>query len=217
MKWSEEAWQSTKPVYEKILALPFIKRLINGTLPKETFLFYICQDAIYLSDYGKVLTGIASKLEDPGHIEAFIHFAGGTLAVEKVLHQSFMQELKSNGAIEPSPSCLLYTSFLQKQLANAPIEVALATVLPCFWVYKEVGDYILEHQTKDNNPYQKWIDTYGGEEFARSVISAIAICDEIAEQCTEDRKKAMTESFIISTKLEWLFWDSAYRQEQWPV
>ncbi|WP_298653720.1 thiaminase II [uncultured Proteiniphilum sp.] len=217
MKWSEKTWQSIEPVYDRILALPFIKELINGTLSKETFIFYIQQDAIYLSDYGKVLTGIASKLDDPRHIEAFIHFASDVLDVEKALHRSFIQELKNSGSIGPSPSCLLYTSFLHKQLANASIEEALATVLPCFWIYKEVGDYILENQTKENNPYQSWIDTYGGEDFERSVFSAIAICDEIAEQCTESRQQAMTEAFIISAKLEWIFWDSAYRQEQWPV
>lgn len=217
MKWSEKTWQSIKPVYDRILELPFIKELINGTLSKETFIFYIQQDALYLSDYGKVLTGIASKLDDPRHIEAFIHFASDSLKVEKALHRSFIQELTNSGSIGPSPSCLLYTSFLQKQLANAPIEVALAAVLPCFWIYKEVGDYILENQTKDKNPYQSWIDTYGGEDFERSVLSAIAICDEIAEQCTEDRQQSMTEAFIISAKLEWIFWDSAYRQEQWPV
>lgn len=217
MKWSEKAWLSIEAVYEKILELPFIQGLINGTLSKETFRFYIQQDALYLSDYGKVLTGIASKLSNPGHIEPFIYFASDTMKVERELHRSFVKELGSNGPVEPSPSCLLYTSFLQKQQAFAPIEVALATVLPCFWIYKEVGDYILAHQAKENNPYQSWIDTYGGEEFERSVLSAISICDEIAEQCTEEQQEAMTKAFITSSKLEWLFWDSAYRQEQWPV
>ncbi len=41
MKWSEEAWVSAKPVYDKILELPFIKELINGKLTKERFIFYI--------------------------------------------------------------------------------------------------------------------------------------------------------------------------------
>lgn len=217
MKWSEKAWQSIEPVYGKILELPFIKELISGTLPKEIFRFYIRQDAAYLSDYGKVLTGIASKLHNPGHVESFIYFASSTMKVERELHRSFVKESGSNESVEPSPSCLLYTSFLQKQQAFASIEVALAAVLPCFWIYKEVGDYILKHQVKDNNPYQSWIDTYGGEEFERSVVSAIAICDEVAEQCTEEQREAMTKAFVTSSKLEWLFWDSAYRQEQWPV
>ncbi len=217
MKWSDEAWKAIKPVYTKIKELPFIKELMDGTLDNKKFIFYIRQDALYLADYGKVLTAIASKLSKPDHIEAFIHFAGESVAVEKILHESFINELDKGNNIEASPSCLLYTSFLMKQLTNAPVEVALAAVLPCFWIYKEVGDYILANQTKGENPYQSWIDTYGGEDFAESVKTAISICDEVAETCTDEQRKAMTEAFVMCSKMEWMFWDSAYKQEQWQI
>ncbi|PXV59373.1 thiaminase/transcriptional activator TenA [Dysgonomonas alginatilytica] len=217
MKWSEEAWKAIEPVYKKIQELPFIKELMNGTLDNKKFIFYIQQDAIYLADYGKVLTAIASKLSNPKHIEAFIHFAGESVAVEKILHESFVHELDKKEKIEASPSCLLYTSFLMKQLANAPVEVALAAVLPCFRIYKEVGDYILVNQTKGENPYQSWINTYGGDDFAESVKTAISICNEVADACTSAQRKAMTEAFVMCSKLEWMFWDSAYKQEQWEI
>lgn len=213
MKWSDEAWKAIEPVYTKIKELPFIKELMDGTLDNKKFIFYIQQDALYLADYGKVLTAIASKLSKPDHIEAFIHFAGESVAVEKILHESFINELDKEKNIEASPSCLLYTSFLMKQLTNSPIEVALAAVLPCFWIYKEVGDYILANQTKGENPYQSWIDTYGGEDFAASVEKAILICNEVADLCTDVQRKAMTEAFVMCSKMEWMFWDSAYKQE----
>ncbi len=217
MKWSDEVWKAIEPVYTKIKELPFIKELMDGTLDNKKFIFYIRQDALYLADYGKVLTAIASKLSKPDHIEAFIHFAGESVAVEKILHESFINELDKENNIEASPSCLLYTSFLMRLLTNAPVEVALAAVLPCFWIYKEVGDYILANQTKENNPYQSWIDTYGGEDFAESVEKAISICDEVAETCTDVQRKAMTEAFVMCSKMEWMFWDSAYKQEQWQI
>ena len=76
MKWSEKAWKAIEPIYEKTVTLPFIQELTNGTLDREKFIFYIQQDAMYLSDYGSVITGIASKLKDPAHTESFIRFAG---------------------------------------------------------------------------------------------------------------------------------------------
>lgn len=217
MKWSEQAWKAAKPVYDKIIIHPFIQGLINGTLDNEKFVFYIKQDALYLAEYGKVLTGIASKLTNSAHIESFIHFAGDSVAVEKELHASFVSKIDMNNTTEPSPGCLLYTSYLLRQLANAPVEVIAAAVLPCFWIYKEVGDYILEHQTKGENPYQDWIDTYGGEAFAQSVASAIAICDELAGKCTNEQCEAMTDAYVMCSKLEWIFWDSAWRLEKWAV
>ena len=241
MKWSEKAWEAITPMYDCILSLPFIQELMNGTLDKGKFAFYIQQDALYLVDYGKVLTGLATRLTKPEHIEAFIGFAGDCLFVEKMMHEVFRAELDcssvgtaasekesaaldsnadgtapSEKGIKASPTCLLYTSYLYSRF-NAPVEVMAAAVLPCFWIYMEVGKYILANQNKDNNPFQAWIDTYVGEEFEKSVEKAVRICDELAEKCTEEQQKAMTEAFVLCSKMEWMFWDSAYRLEQWGI
>ena len=131
--------------------------------------------------------------------------------------KSFAIPLIINDRLKPSPACLLYTSYLWRQLANAPIEVSVAAVLPCFWIYKAVGDYILANQTNEENPYQTWINTYGGDDFSRSVSRAIEICDELAESCTESRQKEMLEAFVVCSKMEYLFWDSAHNLEQWKI
>ncbi len=222
MKWSEQAWKEAEPAYRSILELDFVRGLIEGTLSRERFLFYIRQDALYLAGFGKALAGIAAKLDDTEQSGAFLSFAGDCIAVERALHESYLgQENRDTprAHIAPSPTCLLYTSYILKQLYDAPLEVAMASVLPCFWVYKEVGDHILSAQSRSgkDNPYQAWIDTYGGEEFAAAVRRAIAICDEAAAHCTEATRAAMTESYVLCTKMEWMFWDSAWKLEAWPV
>lgn len=217
MRWSEEAWEAGITIYHRIQELPFIKELINGTLAKEKFLFYIKQDAMYLADYGRVLTGIASKLSRAEDIEAFTRFANESISVEKALHATFLEEVERSVTNEPSPSCLFYTSYLLRQVAIAPVECVVASVLPCFWIYKKVGDYILDQQISDNNPYQSWIYTYGGEDFSKSVELAISIADRLAEQCTPEQRKLMTKSYVICSKMEWKFWDSAYKLESWEV
>lgn len=216
MKWSEKAWDAINPIYRKTLELPFIQELIAGTLERDKFVFYIQQDSLYLADYGKVLLAIASKLTNPEHIEAFIGFAGESISVENELHKMLFAELKADKKQTASPSCLLYTSYLLRQL-NAPVEVMAAAVLPCFRIYKEVGDYILKHQAKGYNPYQAWIDAYGGDEFTESVKKASGICDELAERSTEEQRNLMTEAFVACSKMEWMFWESAYNMEQWKI
>ena len=217
MQWSEQAWKEAEPVYGRILDLDFVRELIAGTLSREKFLFYIRQDALYLVGFGKVLAGIAAKLDNVEHSQAFLAFAGECMAVERALHESYLEKEQLPVRIEPSPTCLLYTSYILKQLYDAPLEIAMAAVLPCFWVYQKVGDHILVVQSKNGNPYQAWIDTYGGDEFAAAVQQAIAICDEVAASCTAARHRAMTEAFVLSTKMEWMFWDSAWKLETWPV
>ncbi|GLB53254.1 aminopyrimidine aminohydrolase [Neptunitalea chrysea] len=216
-KWSEHAWETIQPIYNKIVEHPFITELKEGTLPEEKFAYYIQQDALYLANFGKVLSGIASKLSDAEHIQDFLGFSTGTIMVEKALHKTFIQSFSVNISTEKSPSCMLYTNYLQTQLAAHPLEVAIAAVLPCFWIYKEVGDYILATQTATNNKYQTWIDTYGGEEFANSVTKAIEISDYIALKTTKDIQKQMLDAFTTASKMEWLFWDSAYQLESWRI
>ncbi len=218
MKWSEVAWSSIETIYNKIVELDFIKELMDGTLSRDKFEFYIQQDAMYLSDYGKVLTGIVQKLSSLDHIDSFIHFAGDSIAVENALHSSFLKDIQEENRISnPSPSCLLYTSYLVRQLATASVEVVAAAVLPCFWIYKKIGDYILENQSRNDNIYQAWIDTYGGEDFSIATKKAIEICDELAGNCTQAQQEKMTAAFVMSSKLEYMFWSSAHKLEQWNI
>ena len=67
------------------------------------------------------------------------------------------------------------------------------------------------------NPYQNWIDTYGGEEFSKSVAQAIEITNKYASKTTEETLDKMNLAFEKSSKLEFIFWDSAYKKEQWKI
>ncbi|MDR0588808.1 MAG: TenA family protein [Burkholderiales bacterium] len=215
MQWSTRVWQETLPVYRRILAHPFLLELQNGTLSRDRFLFYIHQDAIYLNAFGKALSVIAAKLSRPEHSEAFLGFAKDCIAVERALHQSYTGDA-SHAGIAASPSCLLYTSYVLRCAYESSTAVAAAAVLPCFWIYREVGHALTQTKTPDN-PYQSWLDTYGGASFDLAVKTAISICDTLAQNTSNEERAAMSDAFILCAKMEWLFWDSAYRQEAWMI
>ena len=216
MKWSEKAWKRIEKLYDTIIHMPFNQELMKGTLPKEKFKFYMTQDAIYLGEFSKALSTISSKMEDTDHMLAFSQFATEAVVVERALHESYFQELGLDTNAKPSPGCLLYTSYILKECAYGNLEYGLAAVLPCFWIYKEVGDYIYENQS-ENNPYHRWIETYAGEEFAESVSKAIEITDFYAEKAGVEQQERMLDVFEKASQLEWIFWESAYQLEEWPV
>ena len=91
----------------------------------------------------------------------------------------------------------------------------VAALLPCFWIYREVGSHI-HARAAGNNPYQAWINTYAGEAFSASVDQAISLTDDAAKGVGEDVQRRMHEAFVLSSRLEWMRWDSAYRLESWP-
>jgi thiaminase/transcriptional activator TenA len=214
-KWSQIAWEAITEIYKKITDHQFLVELLNGKLPENKFLFYIEQDALYLEDFSKVLAGVAIKSVCQDDVQTFISLAGDNIAVEKDLHNSFLQGRRFAG--NPTPSCLLYTSFLHRQLLLAPLEEILATVLPCFWIYQKVGEYLLSCKSTQGNPYQKWIDTYGGMEYGQSVDKAKGITDRLAEQASPKTRNRMTEAFVMASKMEYMFWDSAFNLESWTV
>ncbi len=116
---------------------------------------------------------------------------------------------------EPSPDCLGYTSFLLATAYHEPWEVLVAALLPCFWIYWDVGSRIARHAAADN-PYRAWIDTYADEAFGEAVRTVIGITDRAAEATTPAIRARMMTAFVRSTQYEFLFWDGAYQQRGWP-
>jgi len=215
MKWSEHTWQAIEERYQSILEMPFIKELSEGTLPQEKFRFYMMQDSLYLEHFGRTLSVIAAKIHDIKDVLAFMRFAENAIVVENALHEFYFQDfgVTDKGVLEPA--CHHYIHFLRSTAALESVEIAAAAVLPCFWIYKKVGDYIYSHQNTVNNPYQKWIDTYGGDEFAVAVEQAITICDTLAENSTQEIQKRMTEAFVMASRMEYDFWEAAYELKTW--
>ncbi len=214
--WYKEVRAKTEFVFQAIITDDFVVKIMNGTLPKDVFDFYINQDSLYLAEYKKALVAVAVKCQEQNDIQFFLESATGIIAVENALHQFFLDTSCKDGI--PSPTCELYTSYLARVIDNYSVEVGLAVILPCFTVYQEVGEYILQHQkNKDDNIYQNWIDTYGGEEFDLVVKKAIEITNKYASRASVDTLLKMEEVFVKTSKLEWMFWESAYRREKWPI
>ncbi|AZA92552.1 Thiaminase-2 [Chryseobacterium nakagawai] len=215
MKWSEQTWNAIEKHYQSILDMPFIKELSDGTLPQKKFRFYMAQDSLYLEHFGRTLSIIAAKITDLQDVLTFMRFAENAIVVENALHESYFKDfgLSDKGVLEPA--CHHYIHFLRSTAALESVEIAVAAVLPCFWIYREVGNYIYEIQNTVNNPYEKWIATYAGEEFSAAVDQAIAIGDKIAENSTEETRKKMTEAFIMASRMEFHFWEAAYELKRW--
>jgi thiaminase (transcriptional activator TenA) len=218
--FSRDAWQHNAPIYEIIRTMPFNAELASGTLSEARFKHYITQDAHYLIGFGRALTLAAAKAPDPDRIVQLAKSAEGAIVVERALHGSFFQQYGITPEVFAqtplSPACHHYVSYLLATAFGEPYEVLLGALLPCFWIYAEVGRDI-HTRAAPANPYRAWIDTYAGEEFHKAVQTMIATTDAAAEAASPSLRARMYAAFAKATQLEWIFWDSAYRQETWPV
>ena len=218
--FTEKVWQEVAPIRQAMLTMPFNAELCDGSLLQEKFRFYLLQDSIYLKAYARTLALAAARSPDSDLILEYAKRAEVAIVVERALHESF---LKDSGltrdeieAAEPMPTTLAYMGYLLSTAHNASFEETVAALLPCFWVYREVG-LAIAAKAAAGNPYQAWIDTYASEEFGAAVSAQIAIADRLATRASAELQAAMAASFHRCTQLEWMFWDSAYRMERWPV
>jgi thiaminase/transcriptional activator TenA len=218
--FSREAWSRNAVLYETIRALAFNAQLASGSLSESRFKHYITQDAHYLVGFGRALALAAAKAPDADRIVQFAKAAEGALVVERALHGSFFKQYGITAQLFAqtplSPACHHYVCYLLATAYADPYEVLLAALLPCFWIYAEVGRDIHAHAAPAN-PYRAWIDTYAGEEFHAAVRAMIAATDDAAAEVAAPLRARMHAAFTRAAQLEWVFWDSAFRLETWPV
>src|SRR5207247_790027 len=71
---------------------PFVRGLMDGSLPRESFEFYAVQDALYLREFARALSLVAARASEDSWIIMFNEHAAGALKVERALHESFFKE-----------------------------------------------------------------------------------------------------------------------------
>ena len=79
-----------------------------------------------------------------------------------------------------------------------------------------MGKALIERGSPDPL-YRRWIETYGGEEFAAVVRAVLALTDRVGQELNEPTKRRVREHFVTTSRYEWMFWDMGYRKEQWPI
>ncbi|OLN14924.1 hypothetical protein BUE68_12250, partial [Corynebacterium diphtheriae] len=93
--------------------------------------------------YGRALAVCAAKAFEADDVIQFSEAAKIAIVVERSLHNGFMQDFGiSKAQFEDTPltlACHHYTSYLQATAWAESYPVVLAALLPCFWIYAEVG------------------------------------------------------------------------------
>lgn len=215
MTFTDELWSASSDIREAIAAHPFVTGLGDGTLPGDSFAYYMAQDALYLGEYSRVLATCASQARDADEVRFWSSSSGTAITVERELHAQFVADF---GSAERSPTCTAYTSYLGALGGAGSYGRLVAGVLPCFWIYEYVGARLLERAGDlTGHPYEPWIATYSDPEFAESARTARGILDRAASAVAKEERRRMHQTFLTCSRYEYMFWDAAWRQERWPV
>jgi thiaminase/transcriptional activator TenA len=220
MGFTDELWAANSDIYAAILAHPFLVGLTDGTLPEAAFAHYVVQDAIYLRDYARALAVVATRAPTAEAMQMFARHAADAVSAELELHSALLPDLgitaQQAQSAEPAPANLAYTSYLLATTLGGTYAEGVAVVLPCYWIYWEVGKELLRRGSPDRR-FQRWIDTYAAQEFGDVVRAVLAEADKAGALISPAERAAAARHYRATSRYEWLFWDSAYRMETWPV
>ena len=218
--FTADLWSSIETIYAEILDHPFLGGLTDGTLPEECFRHYVLQDALYLRDYARTLSLAGVRSPDEDTLVMFNEHSAGAILVERSLHDNFLKDLGIPGEeldrTLMAPTTLAYTSYLLRTASLGDYPEVLGAILPCYWIYAEVGKALLE-KGSPNAMYQKWIETYGGEDFNALVEAVLDVTDQACKDLNPAQRAAVTDAFVTTSRYEWMFWNMGWTLESWPV
>lgn len=185
------------------------------------FTYFILQDYVYLLDFAQVLCQGGAKSPDLETLELFARHALMAVEVERSFHASFGASLglsrKQLDGVAKGPVTQAYIGHLQSVARSGTLGEMVAAVLPCYWIYGEVGKRLYKNRPTKPKIYRQWIETYAGEAFWQPVREQIRLMDKLGAKANGSERKLMTAHFILSSRYEFMFWDQAYRLEHWSV
>ena len=222
MSFSAHLRQLAQPIWNAQLTHPFVLALGDGTLPERKFRYYIQQDARFLGDLARVFSAAAQKAPDSDSALQFNKLAADTIIVERSLHESYGKKWKMTAkqmsSVPMAPTNYAYTRHMLSVAASGTAAEITVVALPCAWIYCVVGQHLLRKGLPPkNHPYRDWLMLYASPEFADVQRWMRKQVDQWAKTAGADEKKRMEDSFIISSRYEWMFWEMAWNEEKWPV
>jgi len=220
-KFSARLRRRGERIWRAIDGHPFLQQLHAGTLPMNRFTYFILQDYVYLLDFAQVLCHAGSKSPNLETLELFARHALGAVEVERSFHENFGRSLglsrKQLDRVAKGPITQAYIGHLQSVARTGTLGEIVAAVLPCYWIYGEVGRRLYRNRPSKPKIYRQWIETYASEAFWKPVREQIRLTDKLGAAASSSEKKLMTAHFILSSRYEFMFWEQAYRSEKWPV
>jgi thiaminase/transcriptional activator TenA len=220
-KYSARLKRRANRIWRAIDGHAFLRELHSGTLPMDRFIYFILQDYVYLLDFAQVLCQGGARSPDLETLALFCRHALGTVEVERSFHASFGKSVglsrEQLDGVTKGPVTEAYIGHLQSVARSGTLGELVAAVLPCYWIYGEVGRRLYKNRPRKPKIYREWIETYACESFWRPVREQINLMDRLGAAANRGEKNRMSANFILSSRYEFMFWEQAYRMEKWPV
>ncbi len=222
MSFSQHVKRLAQASWDAQLVHPFVVALGDGTLPERKFKYYMLQDARFLGDLARVFAAGALKAPDSESALRFSALASDTLTVERSLHEEYGKRWNLTAhqmtRVPMAPTTYAYTRHMLSVAHTGSAAEITVVALPCAWIYCVVGRHLLRKgPPPKSHPYRNWLMLYASPEFAEVQQWMRRKVDLWAKTAGREERQRMEAAFLISSRYEWMFWEMAWQEEEWPV
>lgn len=191
----------------------FVQGIADGTLPMESFRHYLQQDYLFLIHFARAYALAVYKSDNLEDMNVASSSVASVLS-EMNLHLEYCAEWgmsKEDVVNQPEARAnMAYTRYVLERGMAGDILDLFTALSPCAVGYAEIGHRLINDPAtvREGNPYWKWIQTYGSDEFLEGAVSQVKMLDHLTEtRFNEGRMDALCRTFAEATRLEIGFWD----------
>ncbi|WMY79109.1 bifunctional hydroxymethylpyrimidine kinase/phosphomethylpyrimidine kinase [Citricoccus sp. I39-566] len=210
--WTAALWAAGAEITAAIADSDFVRALVDGSLPQHAFAFYLAQDALYLNGYARALAALAARSTDPDAQVYWSQAATGALTEEAELHRGWLGTAGHTATPAPGPVTAAYTNFLLATALGEDRAVGVAAVLPCFWLYAQVGAAL--PAVPADHRYADWLDTYRDPGFVTATEQALTQLEAEMAAASPAVRSAAARAYLTACRHELEFFDQALRIER---
>jgi thiaminase (transcriptional activator TenA) len=221
MRFTDELYEAVRPIWDAQVEHPFVRGIADGTLDPKVFERWVLQDYLYLKEFARIFAWAVAKadrLDSMGWYAAVLNL---TLNTEMELHRQYAARFGVSPADleaeEMWPTTRAYTDFLVRTAADGDMADLVAALLPCAWGYVHIAQRMVEGELPEDARYADWIAQYASPEFAEAAEWLRGEMNRLAEGATAEKRRRLTDLFVLSSRYEWLFWEMCWRGEEWGV
>lgn len=213
--------RAAEPIWQAQHDHPFVRGIGDGSLDVDRFAFWVRQDYLFLGAYARLLALAAARAPELEEVRRCVGLASAVLETEMDLHRAYAREFGiTSEELEGetmAPTTQGYTDFLLRTAALGDFAELVAALLPCFWGFYEIGQRLAQGPPPEDPRYTRWIEMYASPEFAELAAWCRDLLDRLAEGLGPRDRERLEAAFLTSSRYELLFWEMAYRMEEWPI
>lgn len=211
--------EANSQIWDEYLHHEFVKKLENGSLKEENFLFYLKQDYIYLIHYAKCYARLALNAKNAEELRFAMKFQNYIIEGEIELHKSILKlgiDADKLNVKDESLTNIAYTRYMLSVGESGDFLDMLVALSACAIGYGYIGAEICKRLDKEklqNHPYKEWILTYSSDEFQNEIKEFEDFLNSYTQKISQEKFENLSEIFYNVVRLESAFWEHALQMK----